>query len=306
MKVSSWSRLTSFAVAVSWAVPGVAWAQATPDVPPGTEPDAAATAAEGESGDAVPVTEPEVSAAEARWTPDEPESPADSGESPAPAAQSEPEEDVAGTPTFGGFSYGAAGVVLGRVTGASPHLQRALGDDGAPGNVGWQLGGGGKMLLWGLVIGGKGFYLTYPETSTSDGSANLRGGGGGLDFGFAAINRSDRIVCPFVGIGGIGLGLSVTNISDQALDFGSERIAAGEEATFGGGFWYVEAGLGAYRFTTPHGGPALGVEFGVMASLGSPGWNNEDGAEVDGVAGPKFAGAYLKVAGGGGGFFLKK
>ena len=195
--------------------------------------------------------------------------------------------------------------MAGSVTGASSHLERALGADGVPGGLGWQLGGGGKALLWGLVIGGKGFFLAYPETSTARGSSLLRGGGGGFDLGYAVVNRSDRIVCPFVGIGGIGFDLSVANISDEAMLLGSEEIEPNEDATFSGGFWYLEGGMGAHRFTMAHGGPELGVEFGVMASFAAQRWKNAAADDV-GLLGPEFVGAYLKITGGGGGFFLQE
>jgi hypothetical protein len=165
------------------------------------------------------------------------EFPASASTSPAHGSDSEPDDQGPGTPTFGGLGYGAVGVMAGSVTGASAHLERALGADGVPGGLGWQLGGGGKALLWGLVIGGKGFFLAYPETSTARGSSLLRGGGGGFDLGYAVVNRSDRIVCPFVGIGGIGFDLSVANISDEAMLLGSEEIEPNEDATFSGGFW---------------------------------------------------------------------
>ncbi len=210
-----------------------------------------------------------------------------------------------GVPTFGGMGYGAAGVMVGPITGASAHLERALGDDGALGGLGWQLGGGGKALLWGLVIGGKGFFLAYPETATARGSASLRGGGGGFDLGYAVVHRADLIVVPFVGIGGIGFDLSVANITDEPLSFGSEEIAGGEDGDFSGGFWYLEGGVGAHRFTMRNGGPELGLEVGVMASFSSQEWTNTSDDTVDGVPSPKFAGAYVKVTGGGGGFFLK-
>jgi len=210
-------------------------------------------------------------------------------------------------PVWGGLGYTAIGVGAIPVTGVGAPLQAVLGDNGAVGATSWRYGGGGKMLLWGVILGGKGYGIEYNEGSGPGGTARISGGGGGFQLGFAVHHTTEALVYPFLGFSGGGFDLDLENDTDATVTFGNHEIVEGGTATFETGYWAVEAGVGVewlrmYGGDGGQGGWALGAELGLQLSVVNSAWEGAAGAEVAGIADPRMIGGFLWIHLGGGGF----
>ena len=210
-------------------------------------------------------------------------------------------------PKHGGLGYAAVGIVAGPIGDVQDALVQTLGPGARSPEFGYAVGGGGRMLLFHrIVIGGKGFGLFPPEVGAPNGTAQVSGGGGGLELGFAAVNRPKLLFFPYFGAGGFGLGLELHNTSQQDIQLGDAApLQPGEERDYAGGFVYLEVGAGLHRLLFfGDGGFAVGFNVGGLFSLAPSPWADA-GTPIDGIDEPSLSGAYLQLTVGGGGFFFK-
>jgi hypothetical protein len=210
-------------------------------------------------------------------------------------------------PKHGGLGYAAVGIVAGPIGDIEDGLVQTLGPGTRSPEFGYTVGGGGRMLLFHrVVIGGKGFGLFPPEVGGPNGTARVSGGGGGLELGFAAVNRPKVLFFPYFGVGGFGLGLELRNASQQDIQFGDAApLQPGEERDYASGFVYLEVGAGLHRLVFfGDGGLAVGFNVGGMFSVAPSQWADA-GEPIEGLDEPRLSGAYLQLTVGGGGFFFK-
>ncbi len=182
------------------------------------------------------------------------------------------------TPNWGGFGHAFAGMFAGSFGNIADDLAKTEALGGAAINaVGAQLGGGGWVLLSGhFMVGGRGWGMYVPSEGGDRGSATFGGGGGGVDFGWAAYNRNRFLVFPFIGVGGYGQSIELNNSRTSVETGGGEitvgglTIPAGKSATIDGGAAYMELGLGVQRFLfKEQGGFMLGAEIEYPRSCAS-------------------------------------
>lgn len=225
----------------------------------------------------------------------------------APAlAQAEDDFD-GGDTLWGGFGFASVGFAPGDYGAMANSLgaDDALGAGNIPSALGFQFGGGGRLLYGRLVLGGKGFGLITPGVSADRGEATLMGGGGGFDAGFTMVHRDGFLVYPFAGIGGLGFSMEIENTGEQTLSFGDRQIEPGQKATFQTGVPYFEIGAGAqWQLHDGGGGFNVGLEGGLLASVGVHDWEDANNQRVDEVTRVKFSTFYLKLTFGGGGAYI--
>ena len=154
-------------------------------------------------------------------------------------------------PRWGGLGYMQLGTFIGPVgdIGRSLRAEGSLGPGATSPEFAYTIGGGGRSLLLSrLVIGGKGFGIFAPRVGSEAGTASFNGGGGGLELGIAAVNRKKWLFIPYVGGGGAGLGVDVTNDGTTPLAIGDdEPIPSGGRRRYESGFGYLEFGAGTHR-----------------------------------------------------------
>ncbi|MEM6292480.1 MAG: hypothetical protein AAGA54_14490 [Myxococcota bacterium] len=211
---------------------------------------------------------------------------------------------------WGGLGYMQLGTFIGPVgdIGRSLRADGALGPNASSPEFAYTIGGGGRALVLSrLVIGGKGFGLFAPRIGSDVGTATFAGGGGGLEIGVAAVNRRNWLFIPYVGGGGMGLGVDVTNDSTDTVSIGDdEAIPPDGRRLYESGFGYLELGAGTHRlFFMGSGGFALGFDVGAMLSVGPTPWSNEGGSTVEAIDRPTLRGVYLRLSIGGGGFTFR-
>ncbi len=194
-----------------------------------------------------------------------------------PALASADDASSAGKPTFGGLGHTSIGVGAIGVSGVDAPLRAALGDCGAVGPASWRYGGGGKMLLFGLILGGKGYGFDYIDGSGSAGTARMSGGGGGFQLGYAIHRSAKALVYPLIGFGGYGIDIELENTSGSGIAFGDQAVAATSASTFQSGYWAAEVGVGfdwllMYGGDEGQGGWSLGAELGLQMSVATSEW----------------------------------
>lgn len=212
------------------------------------------------------------------------------------------------TPYLGGFGYALNGMTFSSVVGLGGPLEHALGDGAAPGLLEWQFGGGGKVLAWNFLIGGKGYGTLRPEAHTPIGAVAYGGGGGGLELGYAVVNRQRWLLYPYIGVGGYSLGMRVHNHTELDLQIGDADVAGGESVAFDSSYVMAEWGLGFQRLLFTEGatgGWQLGAEVGFTLTTSSEAWITVGGGEVSGMNRPEIAGGFLRMTIGGGGYFYR-
>lgn len=217
------------------------------------------------------------------------------------------------TPSVGGFGHFSPGVLSGGVLNLDQTLlgETMLGPGAALDSAAASIGGGGKIYVGGVILGGNGFGFVNPDVSTARGSASVGGGGGGFSLGYNILREKYALLYPYVGVGGASVELEVKNRQrTAAMTFGDAVIPAGESRTFVSDFIYYELGLGLQALLLQDdedgsggGGLIVGAEIGFLSSVTSGSWQGEDDMDVQGLDGVAFTGGYFRLTVGGGGFF---
>lgn len=211
-----------------------------------------------------------------------------------------------GEPYFGGFGHASVGPILGNFRSVADDLARpgSLGPGYRAGALGLELGGGGRALLGGrLLFGGKGYVMLVPTHGTGRGTARLVAGGGGLDLGYAVVNRDHWLFYPYLGAGGIGFHLDVHNKSAAPILVGVDPLAAGASLGRRAGAPTLEVGLGLQRLLfNDAGGFIVGAELGMLTAVGDGHWRDDENQPVAGLHPAYFDGGYLRLTIGGGAF----
>gem|GEM_PF-1751717 len=209
-----------------------------------------------------------------------------------------------GRPYFGGLGYASVGLMTGGFSAMQATLSQssALGGgyDAAP--TGFVFGGGGGVLINRLWVGGKGFGMIVDTPSSTRGTASLSGGGGGGEVGYAVVASPHWLVVPFVGVGGFGYSLSVTNAGSNPLPiYAGESIGRGGESKYTAGFLTGELGLRVSRLIFwGNAGLMVGAEMGYLSALQRAAWESSSGTSAPESA--ELRGGYFRLIIGGGGF----
>lgn len=192
----------------------------------------------------------------------------------------------------GGFSAMQTSLSQGSALGG--------GYDAAP--TGFVFGAGGGALLNRLWVGVKGFGMIVDTPNSARGSAKLSGLGAGGEVGYALVASPQWIVVPFVGVGGFGYSLSVTNAGNGPLPiYAGETLARGAEAKYTAGFLTGELGLRVSRLIFwGNGGLMVGAEVGYLSALQRAAWESSSGTSAPESA--ELRGGYFRLIIGGGAF----
>ena len=209
-----------------------------------------------------------------------------------------------GRPYLGGLGYASVGLMTGGFSAMQNTLSQSTalggGYDAAP--TGFVFGGGGGVLLNRLWVGAKGFGLLVDTPNSSRGSAKLSGIGGGGEVGYAVVASPHWLVVPFVGVGGFGYSLKVTNAGSNPLPvYANETIGRGAETKYTAGFVTGELGLRVSRLLLwGNSGLMVGAELGYLSALQRAAWESSSGTSAPESA--ELRGGYFKLLIGGGGF----
>jgi hypothetical protein len=209
-----------------------------------------------------------------------------------------------GRPYIGGLGYLSVGLMTGGFSAMQNTLSQSTalggGYDVAP--TGFVFGAGGGVLLNRLWVGAKGFGLLVDTPNSSRGSAKLSGLGGGGEVGYAVVASPHWLVVPFVGVGGFGYSLSVTNAGNGPLPiYASETIGRGGENKYTAGFMTGELGIRVNRLIFwGNAGLTVGAELGYLSALQRAAWESSTGTSAPESA--ELRGGYFKLLVGGGGF----
>lgn len=160
----------------------------------------------------------------------------------------------------GGFGYFQAGVAGNTNTQLESRLQGAtlLGNGFTFSTPGISIGGRGLAVFGNFLMGGGGYGSTFTG-STNAGEASLRIGGGFFDVGYFLMKKPRTHLYAFVGFGGGGGSLKVTNNSALTMSFAQNQVIASNENR--------EINQGG-----------LGFEFGVALNQFVIGNTNDDGS----------------------------
>jgi hypothetical protein len=147
--------------------------------------------------------------------------------------------------------------------------------------------------------------IVPPETPQDE--YMLSGSGGGLDLGYALVNRDGVLVVPYVQAGYYGYSLDYHNAQNDSIPFfEGTPVAPGTTATFTGAAPRVALGIGLMKFlgSPDADGSQSGLvlcarlTWGVMPSR--PSWE-QNGTKVDnGGLTPAYNGVALSISIGGG------
>lgn len=209
-----------------------------------------------------------------------------------------------GRPYLGGLGYASVGLMTGGFSAMQNTLSQSTalggGYDAAP--TGFVFGGGGGVLLNRLWVGAKGFGLLVDTPNSSRGSAKLSGIGGGGEVGYAVVASPHWLVVPFVGVGGFGYSLKVTNAGSNPLPvYANETIGRGAETKYTAGFVTGELGIRVSRLLFwGNSGLMVGAELGYLSALQRAAWESSSGTSAPESA--ELRGGYFKLLIGGGGF----
>lgn len=209
---------------------------------------------------------------------------------------------------LGGLGYMQLGTHIGPVGDVEAALtpDAALGERATSPGFGYTVGGGGRtLILRCLVIGGRGFGVFSARVGGDRGSANITGGGGGLELGVAAVNRDSWLFIPYVGGSAGGLTLEVSSEAEGAVTIADDQPIPGQGSrTYDTGFGDVEFGLATHRLLFfGEGGFALGFDIGATVSVAPSPWST-GGQDIDGVERGRLSGGFLRLTIGGGGFWF--
>jgi hypothetical protein len=222
-------------------------------------------------------------------------------------------------PSFGGLGYAWGGLTMGKYGGMDDTLEAptALGPGYGTSTGALMYGGGGGALIYGLLwIGGGGFGLSIPTSETAAGRSKLGGGGGGFDVGFAVVNRSNWLVIPRIGLGGMGLSMRVENFTSKDIKIGNEIVPASSSQRLETGFATGDIGISIMRLfmfgkhdgdgddPPGAGGFMTGLQLGYMGALGRTPWSS-DRLRESGLPSGDLGVFYARIVLGGGGFFYR-
>jgi len=181
-----------------------------------------------------------------------------------------------------------------------------------PDNLNLQFGGGGFILLDSkYIIKGQGYGSIFQLANTSVASLNSTFGGGGLNLGYAFINKNDLLLFPTVGIGASGYNLEVENISATNLLFGNEVISPNQVTEYQLFNAYLDLNLNLHRLfdfgkdDDDIGGFSLGLSLGYQLPINDGTWKNlSTNNEIQNLENNSASAFYIKLLIGGGGFSL--
>ncbi len=219
-------------------------------------------------------------------------------------------EDV---PTVGGFGHFSPGVLSGGVLNLDLVLaeESLLGAGPGINSTAASIGGGGKIYVGGVILGGNGFGFVHPDYQTEKGSVAMGGGGGGFSLGYNILREKYAILYPYAGVGGASIEVQISNRqASRNMTFGDAVIGPGESETFVTGFFYYELGIGVQALLLQEdedgsggGGLIVGAELGFISSVAGGSWQNDLEEDVQNLEGVAFTGGYFRLTVGGGGFF---
>lgn len=169
--------------------------------------------------------------------------------------------------TSGGFGFFEAGIAGNTNNKVQSRLQGAtlLGNNFTFSTPGLHIGGRGLAVFGDFLMGGGGYGSSFTG-STEAGEASLSIGGGFFDVGYLLMKKNRTHLYTFVGFGGGGGSLKVTNTSALTMSFAqNQTIASGENRKIEQGGFGFEFGVGLNQFVI--GGGDDGGSGGFMVGL---------------------------------------
>jgi len=218
----------------------------------------------------------------------------------------------------GGFGHFFIGPALFQTQTMTDYLKRndILGAAYSPSNIGYTIGGEGAAVFGQFIIGGGGFALISPITSTDAGMARATIGGGYFKMGYLFYKKQNTFMFAYAAVGGSGYNIELSNLSDSvSLHFNHKApiTPAAKENYSVSGFLMD---LGVSLKTIPLGGIAdnkrgnkkekggliLGFDAGCFLVLPTSKWSTEK-IVVSGPPNlPQLLSPYIRLTIGGGGF----
>jgi hypothetical protein len=165
-------------------------------------------------------------------------------------------------------------------------------------------GGGGYGVMGRFLIGGEGMGVAAGSESATIGAdffkVSLGGGYGLFKLGYIVYRRNGFIVFPSLGIGGGGLGLTISQ--EATLPFDQYLQNPRRKTTLGTGFFLLDLGLGADHLVVLNrrGEEEGGIMFGARAGYLLAPFRSDWGDALDGPD-SAIEGAYFRLVIGGGG-----
>ncbi len=208
---------------------------------------------------------------------------------------------------WGGLGYGSLGV---QNLSFSNAFEFADITDTYRDNFNFQFGGGGFLLLGSrYIFMGQGYGSVFSESTAVNSSSRPTFGGGGINFGYAVLNKGGLLAFPTIGIGGSGYILEVANTGENSIEFGSATIGQNETTSFQLGGSYLDLNVNVHKLfdfnkdDEDAGGVSLGFTMGYQLPLGESSWSELDsGAILQRVDSNDVGAFYVRFLIGGGGF----
>ena len=173
------------------------------------------------------------------------------------------------------------------------------------------VGGSGYVMLGNLMLGASGQFIFGPTEKHGSREAEITGGMGFANMGYAVINQERLKIFPMVGIGGAGMEMKLTHQGD--IDRGEILINPGSEMNLSVANFAFDFSAGLDFSPTwkvsengkQGGGMNLGMRVGYILGVGNKDWTYGGGEVTDG---PDFGmrSFYVKVLVGTSGFMTRK
>jgi hypothetical protein len=218
----------------------------------------------------------------------------------------------------GGFGSFFIGTSYYRTKNISDYLRRpdVLGSDYSPSNISYIIGGEGGMIRSRLFIGGGGFNVITPVSSTELGYANFSMSGAYLKLGYKLYEDRKMFMFFYTSIGLSGYALEIKNSSDtKNINFNHKApIYPSEKRTYSEEGLLFDIGTSLKTISLSKEsesgdkieGLVLGIDLGILAYLPLNEWQNSRNI----VVGPpnliQMLSPYIRLTIGGGGFGLHK
>jgi hypothetical protein len=214
-----------------------------------------------------------------------------------------------------GFTYGAFGKLKESLAEPTVFDNQDFVVRGLGSSIGGSVHG---LLFKRLIIGGGGTRYSY-DASLSErpspqdtaqynssfetlnrGEAKVTTTLYNIHLGFAALNRENHLLFPYVGYSFGSQELRVQNYSPDIMNLGGSEIDRARTETFKSNVGVVDFGVG-YRYVMKrNGGLMVGAELGGYVNVGKNDWESEDGMVLQNVQQSSLMGGYLRFTVGGG------
>lgn len=206
---------------------------------------------------------------------------------------------------YGGFGYFTFGVSPTNINGLESDLknENRFGSGFTFNSMGISFGGGGYSRVGkSFLIGGNGFGTLFSNSQNSKADLEISQGGGFCNIGYIVLQNEQWFGFPYLGIGGGGITMVVSNKLETDFNFTTdEKIAPKETRNYSSGGIAFDLGFSIKRlFIAPTesgwGGPMIGLDAGVYLMPFNDSWVY-DGTKksLNGFSKPDLTAIYVKL-----------